>query len=143
MTFFKSNPPRVVSGANPTTRRLRSAAAAIGELRTRIDRRPAVAAGGAGRRCRTRAAVRTWTRRTRRRGTRGRTRRTPRRQRRRDGLIRARIEPVGHFARNAAGDETLQVAQVGAIVWRDEADRIADRFRASGAADAVNVVLRL
>src|SRR3954454_12023013 len=135
MTFFKSNPPRVVSGANPTTRRLRSAASAIGELRTRIDGRPAVAAGGTGRRCWTRARVRTWTRRPRCRGTRGRTRRTPRGQRRRDRFVRARIEALGHFARDAAGDEPLQVAQVAAILGRDEADGVADRFRAAGAAD--------
>src|SRR3954452_9541404 len=119
MTFFKSIPPRVVSGANPTTRRLRSAAAAIGELRTRIDRGPAVAARGTGWRSRTRARVRIRTRWARRRGTRRRTRRTPRGQRWRDRFVRARVESLGHFARDAAGDEVLQVAQVGAIVRRD------------------------
>src|SRR5437764_5373354 len=143
MTFFKSIPPRVVSGANPTTRRLRSAAAAVGELRTRIDRGPAVAAGGTGRRCRTRARVRVRTRRARRRGTRGRTRRTPRGQRRRDRFVRARVESLGDLAGNAAGDEVLQIAQVAAIVRREEAAGVADRFRASSPADAMDVILGL
>jgi hypothetical protein len=51
------------------------------------------------------------------------------------------IEVFGAFARNAPADEALQRAQGAVIFRRHEADGIAHRVGAAGAADAVDVVL--
>ena len=53
------------------------------------------------------------------------------------------IEAFRAFAHDAAADETLERTQRPVIFRRDETDRVADRMRAAGAADAMDVILRV
>ena len=59
--------------------------------------------------------------------------------RRRSG--RRVVEALGAFADNAASDEALERAERAVVLGGDEADRVADRVGAAGAADAVDVIL--
>ena len=52
-------------------------------------------------------------------------------------------EPFELLARDAAPEELLQLPQGVLVVVGHEADRVADRVRAAGAADAVHVVFGL
>jgi hypothetical protein len=58
--------------------------------------------------------------------------------RRRGGLI---IEPLRPFPHDASPDEALERTQRSVVFRGDEADRIADRVRAAGAPDPMDVIL--
>ena len=63
------------------------------------------------------------------------------------GLHCARFFPVveiaGALSWNPACDESFQRSQRSLILGRHEADGVADRLSAAGAADAVDVILRM
>src|SRR4051812_11286131 len=60
--------------------------------------------------------------------------------RRRCGVV---IKTFGALAHQAAADESLQTAQCAMVLARDETDRVADGEGATGAADAVHIILRV
>ena len=51
------------------------------------------------------------------------------------------VKSFGAFAHDAASDETFESAEFAVIFIGDEADGIADGIRASGASDAMDVIL--
>jgi len=51
------------------------------------------------------------------------------------------IESIGTLAHDAPSDETFKRTQRSVIFRSNEADRIADRMRAAGASDAMDVIL--
>src|ERR1051325_8044347 len=53
------------------------------------------------------------------------------------------IETFGPLAHNAAANETFERPQRVVVFRRDEADGIADGVRAAGAADAMDIILRM
>lgn len=62
------------------------------------------------------------------------------RLRRTSGVV---VKTLSAFAHDAASDKAFQRAQLAVIFRRHETDRVADGVRASGATDAMHVILHV